>query len=255
MTSFARICIWIVFVNFTILLSKAKLKSKRVVLKMILFWVSWSIYRRGLQHCQRNPWQNFTSIWRPINAWPAISSCMHGRNEKFAFRSLPTEGVQMKKVPAPQLVRIFTADVHSISLKHVLQVKLFLWKAVGKGNFLECILLWSPQNDSIFDRELSIAIHAVWLCFTFSKTSCTRWLFTKKKNLDVGSLWILSFLASPSWKVCPDKHLYQNWTVIFSNNDNLIWWRRNNFSCMNSFENMLLCNVCNIFITSCYGTE
>jgi len=61
---------------------------------------------------------------------------------------------------------------------------------------------------------------------------------------------MLSFLGSPSWKARPDKHLYRKWSVI-SNNDNLIWWRSNNFSCMNSFDSVLLCND----ITSCDGTK
>ena len=94
---------------------------------------------------------------------------------------------------------------------------------------------------------------ATWACIVCTlKLHC---LSTEKNNnkkvLDLGSLRMLSFLGSPSWKACPDKHVYRKWSVIFSNNDNLIWWRSNTFSCMNSFDSVLLCND----ITSWYGME
>ena len=44
---------------------------------------------------------------------------------------------------------------------------------------------------------------------------------------------------------------------FFLNNGNLICWRRNNFSCMNSIDSVLLFNdrIIFKFITSCYGME
>ena len=125
---------------------------KRVILKMILFWVSFC--RCGPQHRQWNP---LTKFHKHLTAEEEIKICMPSYFElyaqekwKFCIKKFAYWGSRIQKGPLHHsCTPLQRCSQHTSNMCS--RSSCSFGKAVSEGNFLECCL---SQNDSFLDSEL-----------------------------------------------------------------------------------------------------
>ena len=208
MTSFARICIWIVFVNFTILLSNwGQIKVKTCCFENDTFL---SIMFNLPAWPATLPAKPLTKFYKHLTADKCMTSYfqLHAREEwkiciqKFAYRGSTTEEGPRTTAGAHLYGRCSQHKFKTRAPSQAVPLE-SSWqgKFLGMHTSLESSKWFYFWQRTIYSYSCSLIMFHLFQNQLHQMTVHKK----KKKMQDPGSLRILSFLVSPSWKVCPDQ--------------------------------------------------